>query len=110
MVTERSAVASAPFSVVMAVVALLAAAGSIALATVAVLTRSPLAALSRTRTVMTNVDSAPAGIAPVVAMTEPPPPTAGVVMDHPATGATSTKVVCDGNGSVIVTPAAVPGP
>jgi hypothetical protein len=74
---------------------------------VAVLTRVPLPAVTRTTIVRCAV--APAARVPAVAVTVPVVPTAGPEQ-VPGTASQETKVVPDGSGSVIVSAAAGSGP
>src|SRR3989441_832859 len=77
--------------------------------TVAVLEIVPLA-MELTWTTMVNVAVAPLASDAAVQLTVPVEPTAGVVQVQPAGCVSDRKVVCAGNGSLMVTLAAAFGP
>ena len=100
-------------TVVVAVAELLVELGSevAELLTVAVLEMVvPSAVAGMTWTTRVKVAVAPLARGDVVQLTVPVVPTAGVVQDQPAGAATDWKVVCDGNGSLMVTLTAAFGP
>src|SRR3989441_1259521 len=98
-------------TVAVAVAELLAGLGSEVDAelTVAVLEIVPLA-MELTWTTMVNVAVAPLASDAAVQLTVPVEPTAGVVQVQPAGCVSDRKVVCAGNGSLMVTLAAAFGP
>jgi hypothetical protein len=109
LVTARSAAAA---TVVVAVAVLLAAFGSVVAdptaAEFAIVL--PFATEGLTRTTKVKVAEAPFAKEPVVAVTFPVPPTAGVVAVQPAGALSETNVVFAGTESLSDTLAALDGP
>src|SRR5438067_1767786 len=71
---------------------------------------APSAVSGLTWTARVNVAVAPLANDPVVQFTVPVAPTGGVVQDHPAGVGIDWNVVCEGNGSFMVTLVATFGP